>query len=126
MLPDLISAWPLDAGHDVRDEVLAAYADPERGYHDTTHLAERHVHMTERRFSKLDLLKDGTFESANTEWPVAVMPWGGSKGPTREAFDELQDLGVTVGWYYTMYLNPLPTSLLEELRQKELVLVPEL
>jgi predicted metal-dependent HD superfamily phosphohydrolase len=40
MLPDLISAWPLDAGHDVRDEVLAAYADPERGYHDTTHLAE--------------------------------------------------------------------------------------
>mgnify|MGYP003915908079 CR=1 FL=1 len=40
MLPDVISAWPLDAGHDVRDEVLAAYADPERGYHDTTHLAE--------------------------------------------------------------------------------------
>ena len=40
MLPDLISAWPLDAGHDVRDEVLASYADPERGYHDTTHLAE--------------------------------------------------------------------------------------
>ena len=32
---------------------------------DTTHLPERHVHMTERRFSKLDLLEDGTFESDN-------------------------------------------------------------
>ena len=26
---------------------------------DTTHLPERHIHMTQRRFSKLDLLKDG-------------------------------------------------------------------
>ncbi|CAN5164800.1 hypothetical protein BH09ACT12_BH09ACT12_31970 [soil metagenome] len=33
-------AWPLDSGHHVRDELLAAYADPERGYHDTTHLTE--------------------------------------------------------------------------------------
>ncbi len=93
---------------------------------DTTHLPERHVHMTERRFSKLDLLKDGTFESANTEWPVAVMPWGGSKSPALEAYNQLQEAGVKVAWYYTMYLNPLPPDLLEELRQKELVLVPEL
>lgn len=41
MSPDqLTSAWPLDTGHDLRDELLAAYADPARGYHDTTHLAE--------------------------------------------------------------------------------------
>lgn len=33
-------SWPLSAGASVRDELLAAYADPERGYHDTTHLAE--------------------------------------------------------------------------------------
>jgi predicted metal-dependent HD superfamily phosphohydrolase len=33
-------AWPLTAGADLRDALLAAYADPERGYHDTTHLAE--------------------------------------------------------------------------------------
>ena len=31
-----------------------------------------------------------------------------------------------VGWYYTMFLNPLPPKLLEELKQKELVIVPEL
>ncbi len=40
LTPDLASAWPLEAGTDVRDELLAAYGDPSRGYHDTTHLAE--------------------------------------------------------------------------------------
>ena len=33
------------------------------GMGDTTHLGQRHVEMTERRFSKLKLLEDGTFES---------------------------------------------------------------
>jgi 2-oxoglutarate ferredoxin oxidoreductase subunit alpha len=34
--------------------------------------------------------------------------------------------GLGIGWYYTMFLNPLPPKLLEELKQKELVIVPEL
>ena len=37
-----------------------------------------------------------------------------------------REQGVPVGWYYTMLLNPLPPALLEELKQKELVIVPEL
>ena len=40
MPPPAGPAWPLDDGLTVRDELLAAYADPERGYHDTTHLTE--------------------------------------------------------------------------------------
>ncbi len=39
-MPDPAPAWPLDGGADVRDELLAAYADPARGYHDTLHLTE--------------------------------------------------------------------------------------
>ena len=93
---------------------------------DTTHLPDRHVQMTERRFSKLKLLEDGTYESRNTEAPVAVMPWGGSKGPALAAYLELAASDEDLGWYYTMYLNPLPPKLLDELRGKELVLVPEL
>lgn len=92
---------------------------------DTTHLPERHVQMTERRFNKLNLLKDGHYESDNPHETIAIMPWGGSKGPSQEAYQKLREK-LPIGWYYTMYLNPLPTSLLEELRQKELVLVPEL
>ena len=99
------------------------------GMGDTTHLPTRHVQMTERRFSKLKLLEDGTYESVNRKAPFALMPWGGSKGSVQEAFELLEaneDTQGKVGWYYTMFLHPLPPALLEELRKKELVLVPEL
>jgi predicted metal-dependent HD superfamily phosphohydrolase len=32
--------WPLTTGTDVRDDLLRAYGDPARGYHDTRHLSE--------------------------------------------------------------------------------------
>jgi pyruvate/2-oxoacid:ferredoxin oxidoreductase alpha subunit len=54
------------------------------------------------------------------------MPWGGSKGPAREAYEMLKVAGVEAGWVYTMFLHPLPPGLLDLLRQKELVIVPEL
>jgi predicted metal-dependent HD superfamily phosphohydrolase len=37
---DLSDRWPLPESPEVRDAVVAAYADPARGYHDTRHLAE--------------------------------------------------------------------------------------
>ena len=96
------------------------------GMGDTTHLADRHYQMTQRRFGKLKLLEDGTYESLNPESPIAVMPWGGSKGPTLEAYQQLTAAGEDIAWLYTMFLNPLPPKLLEELKRKQLVLVPEL
>ena len=93
---------------------------------DTTHLPERHIQMTERRFSKLGLLEDGYYESENPDARVAVMPWGGSKGPGYEAYRQLREQGVDVGWNYTMFLHPLPPKLVEELKSKDLVIVPEL
>ena len=93
---------------------------------DTTHLAERHVQMTERRFSKIKLLEESDFEAEQQEHSIAVVPWGGSKGPAREAFDKLKEQGLPVSWYYTMFLNPLPPKMLEELKKKDLVIVPEL
>lgn len=93
---------------------------------DTTHLPQRHIQMTERRFSKLKLLQDGTFEAQNTRAPVAILPWGGSRGPALEAYRKLAAEGEDLAWYYTMFIHPLPPALLRELRKKELVLVPEL
>ena len=93
---------------------------------DTTHMPSRHVEMTERRFAKLKLLEDGTYESEDDDASIVIMPWGGSKGSTREAYEALQRQGVNVGWRYTMYLNPIPPALLDDLRSKELVIVPEL
>lgn len=96
------------------------------GMGDTTHRPERHVQMTERRFSKLELLDDGTYESQHTEASIALMPWGGSKGPAWDVYQRLVHNGEKIGWYYTMFLNPLPTKLLEDLKSKDLVIVPEL
>ena len=93
---------------------------------DTTHLPSRHVQMTERRFSKLKLLEEDIYEGENSREPIALMPWGGSKGPAREAYEALKNQGLGIGWYYTMLLNPLPPKLLEELKKKDLVIVPEL
>ena len=93
---------------------------------DTTHLGERHVQMTERRFSKLKLLEEDDYEHDQPEQAVVMMPWGGTKGPAMEAYRVLKESGVPVGWCYTMFLNPLPPKLLEELRKKDLVIVPEL
>ena len=96
------------------------------GYGDTTHLASRHIQMSQRRFSKLKLLSNGEFESENTEAKIAIMPWGGSKGPSQEAYELLRSEGFDLSWYYTMFLNPLPDDLLKELKTKDLVIVPEL
>ena len=93
---------------------------------DTTHLPERHVQMTERRFGKLKLLEEDDYEVDKPEESIVLMTWGGSKGSALEAYNQLKEQGVPVGWRYTMYLNPLPPKLLEELKQKELVIVPEL
>jgi predicted metal-dependent HD superfamily phosphohydrolase len=37
---DLPLRWPLPAGVTLRDDLMAAYADPSRGYHDSQHLTE--------------------------------------------------------------------------------------
>ncbi len=120
--PSELSPMPLPGG----PGSYVANASEHDGMGDTTHLPQRHVQMTERRFSKLKLLEDGTYESENAASPIAMMPWGGSKGPALEAYRRLIDAGEDLGWYYTMYLSPLPPQLLEELRRKQLVLVPEL
>ena len=117
-----VSPMPLPGGAGA----YTANGSEHDSYGDTTHLPARHVQMTERRFGKLKLLEDGTFESEQKAAKVAVMPWGGSKGSVREAYDMLREDGVDIGWNYTMYLNPLPPKLLEELLSKDLVIVPEL
>jgi len=96
------------------------------GMGDTTHLAKRHVEMTTRRFGKMKLIEDGSYESRNTDARIVLMPWGGSKGPALAAYQELVEQGAKLGWCYTMFLNPLPSGIIEELIAKDLVIVPEL
>ncbi len=64
-LPDLVAAWPLESGTALRDELLAAYADPSRGYHDTLHLAEV--------LSRLDVLAEAG--EVFPTLPVVLAAW---------------------------------------------------
>jgi 2-oxoglutarate ferredoxin oxidoreductase subunit alpha len=119
-----VSPMPLPGG----PGSYVANASEHDGMGDTTHRPERHIQMTERRFGKLKLLETDEYEAENTEAPIAIMPWGASKGPVRETWQRMRAEGTAdnLGWYFTMYVNPLPPALLEELRTKGLVLVPEL
>lgn len=92
---------------------------------DTTHLPKHHIRLTERRFKKLDLLKDAPREIEGDS-NIALMPWGSSKGPAREAYERLKADGVDISWIYSVALNPLPDDVMEALREKDLVIVPEL
>ena len=120
--PRELSAMPLPGG----PGSYVANGSEHDGMGDTTHLAERHVQMTQRRWGKLGLLEDGDFEVDNAPASIALVPWGGSKGPSREAYERLSADGLDIAWYYTMFLNPLPPDMLSQLREKDLVLVPEL
>ena len=93
---------------------------------DTTHLPKHHLRLTERRFAKLNLLNDAPYEIENSESEIAIMPWGSSKGVAREAFEKLIDQNIDLSWIYSVSLNPLPPDVLEALKQKKLVIVPEL
>jgi pyruvate/2-oxoacid:ferredoxin oxidoreductase alpha subunit len=86
---------------------------------DTTHLPQRHLEMTNRRFSKLNLLENESYEKLNEEAEICLMPWGGSKGPSLEVYNLLVEECIDLGWYYTMYINPLPKKLVEELKGKK-------
>jgi pyruvate/2-oxoacid:ferredoxin oxidoreductase alpha subunit len=55
-----------------------------------------------------------------------LVPWGGSKGPALDAYRTLKSLDIDLAWYYTMYIHPMPKAMIKDLREKELVLVPEL
>ena len=93
---------------------------------DTTHLGKWHVQMTERRFKKLKLLENDIFEQENEASDVLIVPWGGSKGPGREAYEGLIEEGIDVGWAYTMFIHPMPPKMIDLLLSKKLVIVPEL
>tara|TARA_B100000686_G_scaffold351962_1_gene452331 strand:- start:2169 stop:3884 length:1716 start_codon:yes stop_codon:yes gene_type:complete len=93
---------------------------------DTTHLPRHHIRLTERRFKKVELLEGAHFEIENADAEYIIMPWGSSKGPAREAYQRLRDQNQSVGWLYSVALNPLPDPVKEILKTGKKIIVPEL
>jgi predicted metal-dependent HD superfamily phosphohydrolase len=66
---DPVDHWPLPDGHKLRDALLAAYADPARGYHDLRHLTEVLTRLHElaehgARFDRVPVLLAAWFHDA--------------------------------------------------------------
>jgi predicted metal-dependent HD superfamily phosphohydrolase len=90
--------WPLESGHDLRDELLAAYADPARHYHDTLHLTEVLDRLDElaasgETFPRLPVVlaawfHDGVYdgrpgaEERSAQWAETALPGVGIEGDT--------------------------------------------
>ncbi len=93
---------------------------------DTTHLPRHHIRLTERRFNKLNLLDGAHYEIENEDSEIFIMPWGGSKGPAREAYEKLLSENIKLGWIYSVALNPLPEEVKKVLSSAKNIIVPEL
>lgn len=67
-MTDLSHWWPLSSHHDVRRALETAYAAPDRGYHDTRHLAEVLERLAElsveHPFSRTEVLLAAWFHDA--------------------------------------------------------------
>lgn len=92
----LADRWPLDTGTEARDALLAAYADPARGYHDTRHLTEVLDRLDElaeagQPFTRLSVVlaawfHDGVYdgrpgaEERSAQWAESALPRAGLGG----------------------------------------------
>jgi 2-oxoglutarate ferredoxin oxidoreductase subunit alpha len=57
---------------------------------------------------------------------LAVLGWGSTYGPIREAVKQLRDKGKSVSHIHLRYLNPLPSDLGDQLRKFKKVVVVEM
>lgn len=92
----LADRWPLDTGTEVRDALLAAYADGTRGYHDIRHLTEVLDRLDElaavgEDFARVPVLlaawfHDGVYdgrpdaEERSAQWAETALPAAGLGG----------------------------------------------
>lgn len=90
---------------------------------------ENHVAMQTKRWEKLEPLKNGAARHVHIgeEQPeIAIIGFGSTFGPVREAVEKAQAEGLSVGAFYPRVLGPFPAGKVEEFTAKaKHVLVPE-
>jgi len=90
---------------------------------------ENHVAMQTKRWSKLAPLQNGAARHATLgeEQPeIAILGFGSTYGPVREAVERAQAEGISVGAFYPRVLGPFPAEKVKEFTAKATrVIVPE-
>ena len=100
----------------------------EYGHPDYT--PEMHTTMQHKRWRKLDPLANGAARHeyyGNTQPDIAVIGFGSTYGPVREAVDMALADGLSVGAFYPRVLGPFPVETVREFTAKaSRVIVPEI
>ena len=91
---------------------------------------ENHQKMTDTRRAKIDgiarYIPEQTVELGETGGPLAVVGWGSTFGPIRQAVEICRQRGHDVAHIHIRHIWPLPANLGELLRGYRRILVPEM
>ena len=90
--------------------------------------AENHQRMTDLRAAKIAniAVPDQVVASGDDTGELAVVGWGSTYGPIRQAVGRWQEKGRKVSHIHVRHINPLPANLGELLSRFDQVLMPEM
>jgi 2-oxoglutarate ferredoxin oxidoreductase subunit alpha len=124
--PDLVSPMGIP-GEPGGQHVATGIEHDEYGHPGYT--PEIHVGMQNKRWGKLEPLRNGAARHSQygEEAPeIALIGFGSTYGPVREAIDMARAEGISVGAFYPRVLGPFPTQKVTEFTANaRRVLVPE-
>jgi 2-oxoglutarate ferredoxin oxidoreductase subunit alpha len=100
----------------------------EPAYTPEIHTSNMHKRAKKIRAAVNDAVKWGMLEEfGDKEAPVAIMGWGSTIGPVREAVERAQADGMKVAVLYTKLIYPLPHAEMEKfISKRQTIIVPEL
>jgi 2-oxoglutarate/2-oxoacid ferredoxin oxidoreductase subunit alpha len=126
LTPDSVSPMGLPGEENGR-YVATGIEHDELGH--PTYTPENHVAMQNKRWGKLDALKNGAarHETYGEETPdIAIIGFGSTYGAVREAIDSARADGLSIGAFYPRVLGPFPAEkVLEFTSNASRVIVPE-
>jgi 2-oxoglutarate ferredoxin oxidoreductase subunit alpha len=104
----------------------------EKGYDsgNIDYSAENHQRMTDTRQAKVDgvarTIPAQTVEVGNDRGPLAVVGWGSTYGPIRQAVEHVRNQGHDVAHIHIRHIWPTPSNLGALLKSYDRILVPEM
>lgn len=109
-------------------EGLEHFEDGAPGYTPELHSTNMTKRAKKIREAVHDAVKWGMLEEfGDKDAPVAIMGWGSTIGPVREAVERAQAEGMKVAVLYTKLIYPLPHAEMEKFMDKrQTIIVPEL
>ncbi len=121
-------ALPGTKGGQYTAEGLEHFADGSPAYTPEMHSENMDKRAKKIRAAADDVEKWGMYEQfGDDDASLAIMGWGSTIGPVREAVDRARAEGMKVAVFYTKMIFPLPTQLISAfIEKRKTIIVPEM